>query len=73
MIPKVYEIPPRIINSLALKSIKLNKELMSKIISHPIIKYSKRDINSYSPVKNNFFKVPIMDNVSTAINMLMPE
>ena len=46
---------------------------MSKIISHPITKYSKRDINSYSPVKNNFFKVPIMDNVSTAVNMLMPE
>tara|TARA_X000000950_G_scaffold88576_1_gene111514 strand:+ start:1287 stop:1463 length:177 start_codon:yes stop_codon:yes gene_type:complete len=58
---------------LALKSIKLNNELMSKIISHPIAKYSKRDINSYLPVKNNFFKVPKMDKVSTTTNMLMPE
>jgi|TARA_E500000178_G_scaffold284117_1_gene285166 hypothetical protein len=46
---------------------------MSKIISHPIAKYSKRDINSYLPVKNNFFKVPKMDKVSTTTNMLMPE
>jgi len=69
----VYDTPPRINNNFALKSIKLNKELISKIISQPIAKYSKRDINSSLPVKNNFLKVPIMDKVSTAINMETPE
>jgi hypothetical protein len=56
-----------------LKSIRLNKEFISKIISHPIAKYNKRDINSYLPVRNNFFNVPIMDKVNTAIKMLIPE
>jgi hypothetical protein len=69
----VYETPPRINRSLALKSIRLNKELISKIISHPIDKYSKRDINSYLPVKNNFFNVPMIHKVSTTKNMLRPE
>ena len=32
-----------------------------------------RDINSYFPIKNNFFIVPIIDKVSTAINMVIPE
>ena len=39
----------------------------------PIAKYNKRDTNSSLPVKNNFFKVPITDKASTAINMETPE
>ena len=33
------------------------KEFISKIMSHPIAKYNKIDINSYLPVKKIFFKV----------------
>jgi len=58
---------------LAFKSIRPNKEFISKIISHPIVKYNKRDINSYLAVKNNFFNVPIIDKVNTTINMVTPE
>ena len=73
IIPNVQKNPPKIINSLAFGWIKLNKKLISKIISQPIAKYNKRDTNSYFPVKNNFFKVPIMDKVRTVTNILMPE
>jgi hypothetical protein len=58
---------------LALESINLNREFISKIISQPIAKYNKREINSYLPVKNNFFIVPIIDKISTAINIPIPE
>ena len=46
---------------------------MSKIISQPIAKYNKTEINSYLPVKNNFFIVPMIDKISTAINIPIPE
>tara|TARA_B000000557_G_scaffold233800_1_gene208550 strand:- start:9 stop:200 length:192 start_codon:yes stop_codon:yes gene_type:complete len=46
---------------------------MSKIISHPIVRYNKRDINSYLAVKKNFFNVPIIDKIKTTMKMVIPE
>ena len=69
----MYEIPPKTNNILASKSIKSNKEFISKIINQPIAKYNKREMNSYLPVKKSFFKVPSSDKVSTIINILTPE
>ncbi len=46
---------------------------MSKTINHPIVRYNMREKNSYLPVKNNFFKVPIIDKNNTEIKIFIPE
>ncbi len=46
---------------------------MSKTINHPIARYNMREKNSYLPVKNNFFKVPIIDKTNTEIKIFIPE
>ena len=56
-----------------IESINLNRVFISKIISQPIAKYNNREINSYLPVKNNFFIVPMIDKISTVINIPIPE
>ena len=53
--------------------IRENKVVISEIISHPITRYSNKEVFSIFPVKNTFKKVPIIASVNTIKKIVIPE